>query len=507
MTSPHPPIDSESSVSSRAQSAKTDKATEVTRTPTNGVEAEELYAEGMAYYQRRLWRQALEAFERLRASQPQRQDVAALIDEINWFIQLEEMAPEHRRQAEGAGSTTGRLRWLPWLFSLFVLVGAVVLVLALAGDRILQLPGRGPDPGLVELYNEGQSQLAIGNYDGAISAFERIIALDAGDIGAKSGLEQAQWLRGLAAEYSAAREAIDRKEWRTAKTHLQAIMNEHSTYEDVDQLLDFVSRQQELADLFAAAGAAYDANEWGEAIRLIEMLNDQDPTYRADVTQEYLFVAYLEEGEDLVNTPGGELSAVREAIRHFNAALTIHPDNKRAAEDRRVASLYEDGLLAAQRDDWDTVADNLEPVYQQDAGYGGGNVGCVLHRAYLALANREMTTRSYQTALNYAEAAYAINLPCSDLAAADNIRNAVLLALATATPTSTATATATTTPLPTATPTFTPLPTATSTPTLPPTNTPLPPPPTDTPKPPPPPTNTPPPPTATPIPPTPTPYR
>jgi len=35
--------------------------------------AENLYAEGMAYYQRRQWRQALAAFSRLQELQPQRQ--------------------------------------------------------------------------------------------------------------------------------------------------------------------------------------------------------------------------------------------------------------------------------------------------------------------------------------------------------------------------------------------------------------------------------------------------
>ena len=449
-------------------------------------QADALYAEGMMYYQRRQWRDALAALARLQAMQPQRQGVAALADEINWFIQLEEMAPQQRPPDAVDKPASTRLRWLPWILSLLILIAAVVTILVVAGDRILGLPSRAPDPSLVELYNEGQSQLAIGNYDGAIKAFERILVIDANDIGAQAGLKQARLLGDLAQKYQGAQEAIDKKDWSSARAQLEAIASVYPSYEDVDTLLPHVQRQQELDDLFDQGATAYNASNWPEAIRLFGMVRDRDPAFRTDAVQESLFVSYLEQGESLVNAPGNNLDAVRQAIQHFNAALTIHPDNQRAAESRRLAGLYETGVRAGQRNDWNAVVENLGPVYKTRPGYGGGQITCVLYQAYTALAKSEVGQGSYRAALANVQAALGLKPACSNSTEAHDIEQAVLLALATPTPTSTATATSTTTPLPTA--TRTPLPTSTPTPTAtlpppPPTNTPQPPPPPDTPEP------------------------
>ncbi|NOX60326.1 MAG: tetratricopeptide repeat protein, partial [Chloroflexi bacterium] len=436
------------------------------------VEADELYAQGMAYYQQRQWREALDAFTRLLQFQPQRQGVAALIDEINWFIQLEEMTPERRAQVERERTASGRLRWLPWLISLVILIIAAVVVFAVAGDRILGGMGRNPNTNLVELFNEGQSQLAVGNYDAAISAFERILAIDPDDIGAQAGLAQARRLKSLAQAYAAAKEAIEKEDWAAAREHLQTIIADYPGYEDVDQLLEFVTRRQELETLFADATNAYNASEWGGAIQLFENIRERDPDYRADAVRESLFISYLEEGERLISEQGDDLNAVRQAIRYFNAALTIHADNQRALEDRRMANLYETGLRAFERGDAEAVLETLGPIYALQPDYAGGRVGCVLHAALVALASQHMERRDYRTALTYARRAVEMDLPegCGDQERAQEIWQAVLLALATPTPTSTATSTPTSTPLPTATPT--PTRTRTPTPTRTPTHTP-----------------------------------
>lgn len=446
-------------------------------------QADKLYADGMAQYQRRQWRQALAAFTRLQALQPQRQGVAGLIDEINWFLQLEEATAKQNQTAAVERPPASRWRWLPWIISLLILIAAVVIVYLVAGDRLLGLPARGPDPELVGLYNEGQSQLAVGNYDGAIRAFEHILALEPGDIGAQAGLNQARLLQDLAAKYVAARQAIEAGDWATARGQLEAITAVYPNYEDVESRLTFVQRQQELEKLFQQATDAYNASQWAEAIRLFEAIREQDAAYRSDAVQESLFVSYLEDGAALIDQRGDDIEAVRQAIQRFNAALTIHPDNQRASEGRRLANLYEAGMRAAQREDWLAVRDNLMPVYRMNASYGG-KITCLLYQAYTTLATTEMEAGSYYTALEHSQAALSLDPPCGDGNDARNVEQAVLLALATATPTSTATATPTSTPLPTATATPTPLPSPTPTPTPLPPPTPTPEPPTPTPEPP-----------------------
>ena len=463
MTAPHSPSEPQ------ATSSGTDRADETHPvTLPLSEQADLLYAEGMAYYQRRQWRQALAAFTRLQEMGVRRPDVAAMLDEINWFIQLDEMAPTSSAALPLETPPSSGLRWLPWLISLTILIAAAIIIFLLAGDRIPVFNRSNSTSELVELYNEGQSQLAIGNYDGAIDAFERILEINPEDIGAQAGLKQARLLRDLAQHYQAAREAIDGEDWDTARGHLEAIQARYPNYEDVDALLEYVSRQQELESLFAEASAAYDASDWPKAIALFEDISHRDENYRADAIQEFLFVSYLEQGERLINEQGNALEPVRQALQLFNAALTIHPDNQRAATDRRLAVLYEAGMRAADRRDWQAVLDKLSEVYAAQSDYAGGQNACLLYRAYVALADAETAAGQYHVALEHAQAALAIDPPCGDTSDAQQIEQAVLLALATPTPTSTATATPTATPLPTATPTPTstptPLPTATPTP-------------------------------------------
>ena len=458
--------------------------------------AEKLYAEGMAYYQQRQWRRALTAFSRLQELQPQRPGIAALLDEINWFIELEEMVPE---QTDNTASviTATRLRWLPWAISLFILITAAVVIFLVAGDRLFGWPGRNPDPGLVELYNAGQSQLAIGNYDGAIDAFESILSRDPNDIAAQAGLEQAKKLREMAEKYKTAHKAIDTENWDLARENLEAIVEQYPAYEDASQLLDYVTRKQELDTLFSQAAAAYNANQWADAITLFETIQARDETFRADALKESLFISYLEEGERLIEEQGDDLEQVRQALQHFNAALTIHPDNQRAAQNRRLATDYQNALLAIQRQDWLQAIRSLEQITAIRPDYAGGRAGCQLYQATVALAKDETAAQKYKSALARVEKALRISPTCNSQSEALTLRSRLLQALATPTPTPTATPTATPTPTPTPTqtptPTITPTrpPTATPTPTptpAPPTPTPLPP----TPTPPPPPTPTPP---------------
>lgn len=461
--------------------------------------AENLYAEGMAYYQQRQWRQALAAFSRLQELQPQRPGIAALLDEITWFIELEEMAPEQPQNLNNAAAAP-RLRWLPWVVSLIILITAAVVISLVAGDRLFGFPGRQPDPGLVELYNEGQSQLAIGNYDGAIAAFESILQRDPNDIAAQAGLKQAKQLREMADKYKTANEAIQNEDWGVARKNLEAIVSQYPAYEDASQLLDYVTRQQELDALFNQAVAAYNANKWADAIASFEAIQAKDETFRTDALKESLFISYLEEGERLIEENGDDTERMRQALQHFNAALTIHPDNQRAAQNRQLANLYLDAMLAMQRQDWEQAAENLESISQTKPAYAGGRAACFLYQSYIALAKIAVQEANYYSALRFINKALAIDPPCDDQKAAFDLRDSILLALATPTPTVTPTITPTPSPTATPTPTITPTRTATPPPTATPTATFTPAPPTPT-SPPPPTATSPPPPTATPTPP------
>jgi hypothetical protein len=57
----------------------------------DALRAETLYEQGMASYQRREWRQALDSFTRLKAIEPNWPGLDPLIDEARWLLQLEQV--------------------------------------------------------------------------------------------------------------------------------------------------------------------------------------------------------------------------------------------------------------------------------------------------------------------------------------------------------------------------------------------------------------------------------
>jgi tetratricopeptide (TPR) repeat protein len=471
--------------------------------PEPTADPEALYQQGMAHYQHREWEAALECFTRLLDLQPERQGLDALLDEVSWFLQLEAVDSE----VPAAGGevevprTEGRSRrrWLLWL-------GLPVVILLLAAVYFLQrngfivLGGQRLQVQVQELRNRGESRLAVGDYEGAIEAFQELVALVPDDQGSQLGLQRAQRLSDLAALYGQAKVAVEGQAWEEARSHLQDILAVDGSYADAQELLDFVERQQELLALYEEGVQRYDVADWQGALERFERIRSVAPDYRTEALQEFLFVSYLNDGLALLEDAGDSPDVVRLAAQRFGSALSIHPKNQQAAEERRLVSLYLEGLIAYQRQDWQQALTWLEAVHEDRQEYSGGQLASLLCDVYLRLGDQRRDDLSYEAALEHYQSALALeNVDCSE---AKSGEQAVLLALATPTPTSTATATPTLTPLPTATPSSTPTPiptdTPTSTPTPTPSPTPLPPPPTATRVPPP--TDTPLPPTDTPVP-------
>jgi len=454
-------------------------------TPEPAVDPEALYQQGMAHYQHREWQAALDCFTRLRELEPDRPGIDELLDELSWFLQLEAVGDETPAPIEEAKAQKvrerprRRLTWLALPLAVLLLVGLYFL----PRSGFILLENQRFQAQVQELRNRGEARLAAGDYEGAIEAFQELVNLVPDDQGAQMGLAHARRLRDLAEQYAQAKAAMEKEDWEEARTHLQTILSIDAAYAEAQELLAFVERQQHLLSLYTEGMHRYDQADWQGALEKFEEVRSLDPSYRAEAIQEYLFVCYLNDGQTRLTTAGGSVEAVRLAAQRFGSALSIHPKNKQAAEERRLVSLYLEGLMAYQRQDWPQAQTWLEAVYDVRPDYAGGHLAKMLCDVYLKLGDQQRDDLNYEAALAHYRAALA--LEGVDCSAAEAGEQAVLLALATPTPTSTATATPTPTPLPTATPTATPTPLPTNTPTPTPTSTdtptPIPPPPTDTP--------------------------
>lgn len=183
-------------------------------------ELDQLYSQGMEHYQRREWRQALDYFTRLKKLQPTRQGLDELLDEVQWFIELEAM------EQMPAGSPTlhpvppaptvtpvtpsRRRYWLIGLAALLVILLAIFFVPGGLRDRFFN--GRSQE--MANLYNQGTALLSAGDYDGAIASFEALLKLAPDNAEAQAARDRALQLRRLAQLYAQAKAAVAGERWK-----------------------------------------------------------------------------------------------------------------------------------------------------------------------------------------------------------------------------------------------------------------------------------------------------
>ncbi|HSN74778.1 MAG TPA: tetratricopeptide repeat protein [Anaerolineae bacterium] len=345
--------------------------------------AETLYEQGMAYYQRREWRQALDHFQRLKAIEPNWPGLDPLIDEASWLLQLEQVEARSGQALEEDGverwrRPTGALRWVAAL----LVVGAALAALAWWQGWF---PGVGDRLEYEALYNRGQSSLAVGDYQGAKEAFaglarlapERFVAL------AQEGLERAARLEQVALAYEEANAAILVEDWDTAEAQLRSVLAVDPIYADASERLEYVLRQRETSTLFRAGVAAYDDGNSSLAIEQLERLSELDATYQRDAVRELLFVLYLRDGRALLAIPDANADGIRQALARFGKALALRPRNVEAAEERQLANRFLTVRTALDREDLDQAEAALADLLVQQPDYAGGQAAELYYQMLL----------------------------------------------------------------------------------------------------------------------------
>lgn len=333
--------------------------------------AELLYEQGMASYQRRDWRKALESFTWLKTIEPNWPGLDPLIDEARWLLQLEQAEQRAGAMQEEAGDERRRpaalLRWAAPL----VVAGALLAVLAWWQGW---LPSVGDRLEHETLYNRGQASLAVGDYQGAREAFSSLLALGPDRFAAQAneGLERAARLEQVALAYEEAHAAMLAEDWDTAEARLRSILTVDPVYADASSLLDQVLHQRAASTLFRAGVAAYDEGQFGQAIEQLERLTELDANYQRDAVRELLFVLYLRDGRALLAMPDANADTIRQALARFGKALALRPRNVEAAEEQQLANRYLSVHQALERNSPAQAEAALLALLAQQPDYAGG---------------------------------------------------------------------------------------------------------------------------------------
>ena len=338
----------------------------------DALRADALYEQGMAYYQRREWRQALDNFRRLKAIEPNWQGLDPLIDEASWLLQLEQVDARSGQALEDEATERKRrpvavLRWLAPL----ILAGLALAALAWWQGW---LPNVSDRLEYEALYNRGQASLAVGDHQGAQQAFGSLaqVAPDRFMALAQEGLERAGRLEQVALAYEEASDAILAEDWDTAEARLRSILAVDPVYADASERLEFVLRQRSTSTLFRAGVAAYDDADFSLAIEYLERLSEMDAGYQRDAVRELLFVLYLRDGRALLATPDASADAIRQALARFGKALALRPRNVEAATERELASRFLGARQALDRSDTDQAETALAELLAEQPDFADG---------------------------------------------------------------------------------------------------------------------------------------
>jgi tetratricopeptide (TPR) repeat protein len=423
---------------------------------------------------------------------PDRRGVDALLNEIDIFIQLQEMQPERDitpitddelealQPVEPVAPVEPEPRRVARRRSPLLI--AALLVVAVAGSVALYstgvldvIIGSQRQARVQALVNQGRAAMNVGEYDRAVQVFGEALALSPNSEEVKTWYAKARRYQDFASWYAEAEAAIADQRWDEALSWLEQIVALDPTYEDASDMIEFVQGRQVLEVLFVQGQSLLEESNWDKAIVTFTQLRELDATYKSTEVAQRLFNAHFQKGMSLVESAGDSLDLINGAIESFDNALLIFANDAGALEEKRLADLYRQGLLSANQEDWPQAISALKQIYDTRPDYQGGRVATLLCSSHLQLGDAYRTVGDLEQALDQYQAVLSVE-GCDHVEAAVKERE-ILAILYPPTATPTRTPLATRTSLPTATPAATPTPTP-----PPPTVPPPPPPPTPTPE-------------------------
>lgn len=155
--------------------------------------------------------------------------------------------------------------------------------------------------------------------------------------------------------------------------------------------------QNQSPALLSQGRAAYDRGAWDEAIQKLEAVRTSDPTYEQALVQKLLVSAYTNSGLKLVNE-----DRLEEAIRRFDQALALQPDNPDVLSQRRLAALYQ-SAIGAWGVDWKQAIKGFSSLYALKPDYKDTTQR--LQRANVLAGDAAAAQSSWCDALQYYKAA------------------------------------------------------------------------------------------------------
>ncbi|MHB1294714.1 MAG: tetratricopeptide repeat protein [Anaerolineae bacterium] len=166
-------------------------------------------------------------------------------------------------------------------------------------------------------------------------------------------------------------------------------------------------QQETNAEYYREVQDAYQRGAWDEVLDLADRLIASDPNYRRAEVDDMLFDAFYQGGLQSV-----EEGRLQDAVREFDRALLLRPDDAQVLRERQQATLYLDAM-AYWNADWGQTIQRLLWLYQINPAYL--DVGQRIYDAYVGYGDQLVTNGDGCSAVVQYENAQAISFS-NDLA-------------------------------------------------------------------------------------------
>ncbi len=337
-----------------------------------------VYSQGMDEIATGRWQQAFQSLQLLKDIYPDDAEVKELLEQVQMRAAVAQFQPRQ------SSRTTKR----PNIRLVMAgLLGVVIIALAAYAVYVVWI-----NPVIVQelrlrqitnLRNEADKALIAGDYARARQSLEKLQAFLPEDPQTTEALRRIEQVERSSVLYDEARALMAAGNWDQAIATLTELQKLDAEYRDLPQLLLVAQESQALDRQFQAAEAAYNGEDWADAIDRYEALRETSLTFRFEEIQARLFEAYLRYGQAILEEAGTDVGQVSEAISHFSEALKIRPVDAKALDERRLAENY---LAALNSEDQDEVIDLLQMIYNERPDYAGNQVAQLLYSTLLGRA-------------------------------------------------------------------------------------------------------------------------
>ncbi len=198
---------------------------------------------------------------------------------------------------------------------------------------------------LLELEDQAQNFIRVGNTDMALETIQKIQEIDPNYPALVELNNQVNQLQELDNLYEMAMQYIENNDYNAALVLLKQIEGQNATYKDIQYQIDQIVKQNRIKELLVVADSAYAEGRWDDVITSYEEALSLDPAIVAPDLEEQLFMSYYEKIKAILSSENSTIEEIDAAETYYYRAVALVAQDKAFAQERRDLQQFLVGLL------------------------------------------------------------------------------------------------------------------------------------------------------------------